>query len=198
MISFREILKDDAQKLLAWRLQPRVARWMLTQVDNDLSKQQAWIEKMRTAGDTYHWIVQIGGTDAAYVKIEGFSPEQAIAEMGFYIGEECYDPIAVGILHACYAALFKHLKLKVILGSIFEDNTILKIHEYSGYEPYNERSPILVDGNPPRKLLPYILRREVFLRKHPSITAPDLPVAFWKAHNLHASARTSACCSSSY
>ena len=46
MISFREILKDDAGKLLAWRLQPHVARWMLTQVDNDLSRQQAWIEKI--------------------------------------------------------------------------------------------------------------------------------------------------------
>ena len=59
MILFREILKEDAQKLLMWRLQPRVAEWMLTQVANDLPNQQAWIERTRTSDDTNHWIVQI-------------------------------------------------------------------------------------------------------------------------------------------
>lgn len=193
MISFREILKDDAQKLLAWRLQPHVTRWMLTQVDNDLSKQQAWIEKMRTADDTYHWIVQLKGTDVAYMKIEGYSPAQARAEMGFYVGEERYAPLAVGILHACYAALFRHFELEAILGSIFEGNAILKIHEHSGYEPDKERKPVLMEGNPPQKLLPYILRREVFLQKHPPRYVPDLPVTLWKGRNLPSPAHMETC-----
>lgn len=192
MILFREILKDDAQKLLMWRLQPRVAEWMLTQVDNDLSKQEAWIERMRTCDDSYHWIVQIKGTDAAYVKIEKFDPEQATTEMGFYIGEERYTAMTVGILHACYAALFKHFALKAILGSILEGNTVLKIHEYSGYEPDSDRTPVLVDGNPPRRLLPYILRREVFLQKHPCRNVPDLPVVFWQAYKPHSCVPASA------
>ena len=192
MILFREILKEDAQKLLMWRLQPRVAEWMLTQVDNDLPKQQAWIERTRTSDDTYHWIVQIKGTDAAYAKIEKFDPIQATTEMGFYIGEERYTAMTVGILHAYYAALFKHFALKAILGSILEGNSALRIHKYSGYEPDSERPSILVDGNPPRRLLPYILRREVFLQKHPCRNVPDLPVVFWKAHSLHSCVGTSA------
>ena len=193
MISFREILKDDAQKLLAWRLQPHVTRWMLTQVDNDLSRQQAWIEKMRTADDTYHWIIQLRGTDVAYMKIEGYSPAQARAEMGFYVGEAGYAPMAKCFLHASYTALFEHFALEAVLGSIFDGNTILKIHEYSGYEPDRERKPVLVDGNPPRKLLPYILRREVFLRKHPPRYVPDLPVTLWKGRHQLSPAHRDTC-----
>jgi len=126
MISFREILLEDAEKLLQWRLQPRIAEWMLTAVENDTCKQRAWLTKKREDSGGYHWIVQIKSIDVGYVKMENYDAPKRSAEVGFYIGEERYTATAVGVLHAFYAALFSHFELDNILAGIFEGNIIMK------------------------------------------------------------------------
>jgi len=179
MISFREILLEDAEKLLQWRLQPRIAEWMLTAVENDTCKQRAWLTKKREDSGGYHWIVQIKSIDVGYVKMENYDAPKRSAEVGFYIGEERYTATAVGVLHAFYAALFSHFELDNILAGIFEGNIIMKIHQFSGYERDFSREVLVIEGPPPKIMVPYVLSREVFQHKHPCKNVPNLPMALW-------------------
>lgn len=182
MIFFREIEFDDAEMILKWRINPLVDQWMLHRVENDLNKQKAWIEMMRSNELSYHWITVSDVHDIAYVKFDELNKDSKSATAGFYIGENLYSFLTINILHSFYIALFIHLGLTSIFADVFDGNKILKIHTFSGYEPYLEKTPIVINhGSSSHLLKRYVLRKEKFLCKHNIKNIPELPMQLWDA-----------------
>ena len=61
MLKFRKMLKSDQEQVLAWRVKPEVAQFMLTQVEFDLEKQLRWFDRINGSLSDEYWIIENNG-----------------------------------------------------------------------------------------------------------------------------------------
>lgn len=181
MILFREILIEDAEKLLNWRLMPEVSKWMLSSVENDINTQRSWILNMRKNKYSYHWIIQINKNDIGYVKIDNINLCNLSVETGFYIGEFKYSYMTIGILHTLYSTIFNIYKFNLINVSVIEGNNIINIHKMSGYIPDADRKISKLERNN-SLIIPYKLEKNTFITKYKNAKPTELPAIFWEAN----------------
>ena len=136
-LSYRPIHEDDAQRLLDWRTAPHVARFMISQVEQDLGKQRQWIRQCALSNDFAHRIIRIEGRDVGYCSITVRDPAAGIGELGVYIGEPA-TPRELSIynfLGTANHALFT-LGLAKLVNRIVDNNTrTLKLQAFNGYLP---------------------------------------------------------------
>jgi RimJ/RimL family protein N-acetyltransferase len=134
-LSYRPISEDDAELLLRWRRAPHVARYMLSQVDDDIKKQRDWISRRSDSSDFQHRVICIEGKDVGYCSITVRDQVTRTGELGVYIGERD-TPRELSIfnfLGTTNHAFFK-MGLDRILNRIVENNPrTLKLQAFNGY-----------------------------------------------------------------
>lgn len=136
-LAYRPVIIDDAQLLLTWRTAPHVARYMLSQIENDVSKQRQWINQCAQRSDYAHRIIQIQGRDVGFCSITVKDADEGVGELGVYIGEidtprelSIYNFLGT-LNHAFYV-----MGLKKIVNRIIENNPrTLKLQAFNGYQP---------------------------------------------------------------
>lgn len=134
-LAYRPVSPEDAQLLLNWRTAPHVARFMLSQIENNVAKQKLWIQQSALRSDYAHRIIQIEGRDVGFCSITVKDVAAGIGELGVYIGE-LDTPRELSIYnflgttnHAFYA-----MGLKRIVNRIVENNPrTLKLQTFNGY-----------------------------------------------------------------
>lgn len=122
MIVYREILPEDAEKLLAWRTTPRVAAGFVGTLSPDPERQRRWILDARQSQDSYHWITTLDGQDFGYVRFHHWNKELQNCRLGFYVGEEAFSLCYVTVLDELLSFLFYHLGLDHVVSYVLENN----------------------------------------------------------------------------
>lgn len=122
MIVYREILPEDAEKLLAWRTTTRVAAGFVGTLSPDPERQRRWILDARQSQDSYHWITTLDGQDFGYMRFHHWNREQRNCRLGFYIGDEAFSPCYVTIQDDLLSFLFYCLDLNHVVSYVLEDN----------------------------------------------------------------------------
>ncbi|MQP67316.1 GNAT family N-acetyltransferase [Niveispirillum sp. SYP-B3756] len=122
-LSFRLPVQDDAATLLAWRRLPEVTSNSFTDIDDDLDKQRAWIERCNTRNDYHHRIIQVDGVDVGYASITITQPLWGVGSIGTYMGDR-RGRTGIGALN--FAPVLNHcfytLGLRKLVNQIFADN----------------------------------------------------------------------------
>ena len=123
MISFREIVIDDAKKILDWRTSERITKFLNSDMSYDVDAQKRWLEGSFNKSNYYHWIIQHGGEDVGLLNFVDWNREDKTTSWGFYIGEE--SALGLGGLVPPYFYNFAFDKLSVdkILAEVFYNNT---------------------------------------------------------------------------
>ena len=67
MIRFREILMEDAEKILKWRTSERINKTSNSDMKYDLKGHTKWLLSNFKKPDSYHWMVQNKGRDIGYL-----------------------------------------------------------------------------------------------------------------------------------
>ena len=67
MIRFREILLEDAEKILKWRTSERINKTSNSDMEYDLEGHTKWLLSNFKKPDYYHWIVQNKDRDIGYL-----------------------------------------------------------------------------------------------------------------------------------
>lgn len=134
-LSFRRITLDDAALLLDWRRRPHVASNMLSEIDNDLEQQRAWLARTNAREDYCHRIMQVDRRDIGYVSITVVDQKNAIGEIGIYIGEldtprEITSDNYLYILNHAFFTLKLHKLVNHIIGS---NSRVLAMQKFNGY-----------------------------------------------------------------
>ena len=134
MISFREIVIDDAKKILDWRTSERITKFLNSDMSYDVDAQKRWLEGSFNKPNYYHWIIKYGGEDAGLLNFVDWNREDKTTSWGFYIGEE--SALGVGGLVPPYFYNFAFDKLSVdkILAEVFYNNTsVIDLNLKQGY-----------------------------------------------------------------
>lgn len=136
-LGYRPISADDAALLLRWRRAPHVAPYMLTQIEDDVRKQTAWIRQCATRDDFFHRIIRIEGQDVGYCSISIRDPKAKVGELGVYIGEKD-TPRQLSIYNFLGTTnhAFFTLHLKKLVNRINGNNPrTLRLQVFNGYLP---------------------------------------------------------------
>lgn len=136
MIGFRRIVENDLELILHWRTNPEVTRYMKTDVDFDLDKQQRWYKNVVCKRiPIEHWIITQGGRPIGVLNIADYDLKKMQTSWGFYIGE--IDAWVAGALIPVYfynyMFFIRDKSIKRIVGQVFNLNTkVLQIHKFHG------------------------------------------------------------------
>lgn len=55
MLNFRKMTDADQEMVLAWRVKPEVADFMVTQVRNDLAHQRRWFDGVKNSAAAQYY-----------------------------------------------------------------------------------------------------------------------------------------------
>lgn len=147
LVSFREVLEEDAGKILRWRLMPRVADQMTTVVPPDLELQKKWIRNRRSLPSYYHWIIQISNADSGLLSLTNFVFSSSSASWGFYIGEDKALGLGAVVPPYFYNWVFSTLGIDRLDVEVYEKNaTVLAIHEFHGFRRVPSKDRVALKG----------------------------------------------------
>jgi len=182
VITYREILSEDAAMLLRWRNTPRVAAGFSGTLPPDVDRQKRWIESSRLAEDSYHWITVSDNHDFGYVRFHHWNKEERSCRLGFYVGEEAFALCYVTVLDDLLSFLFYRLGLDYVVSYVLTDNR----HSNRFNVAYGfTRRPDMDDvatQSAGKATFAYTLSREDWIRlRHIMECEADFPVTFWSA-----------------
>ncbi|MDP6103764.1 MAG: UDP-4-amino-4,6-dideoxy-N-acetyl-beta-L-altrosamine N-acetyltransferase [Gammaproteobacteria bacterium] len=126
--------KMDLDQVLAWRLNPRIAKNMLTQIEDDSEKQMQWFLTIDKDETKRYWIINYNDTPIGVVNLAEIDQRNKKCTIGYYIGNEEYLSLGGLILPFIYNHVFLELDLDMIYGVLYEHNQkMLKLHQFHGY-----------------------------------------------------------------
>lgn len=130
----------DAAMILAWRVTPRVAEQMVTQIDDDLARQQDWLTGIESRTDYFHWLVMMADRPVGLINYQWTDDDPTVCTLGFYIGED--DALGLGgiIPPYLYNELFFERGVQMIEASVKRQNVdVLELHDLHGFEVLTEQ-----------------------------------------------------------
>jgi UDP-4-amino-4,6-dideoxy-N-acetyl-beta-L-altrosamine N-acetyltransferase len=138
MINFRKIHESDLRMILRWRTEPRVTRYMSTDIDSNFEKQVNWYNKVvKTCKPIEHWIISHNNNPIGLINLENYESRLQQTSWSFYIGESKHQ-ILGGLIPAYfynYMFFTRDPLIERINGHIFRENTrVLEMHKLYGVE----------------------------------------------------------------
>lgn len=182
MISFREIVIDDAKKILDWRTSERVTRFMNSDMNYDVDAQKRWLDESFNKPSYYHWIIQYDGKDVGLLNFVDWNPVNQTTSWGFYIGEE--SALGVGGLVPPYFYNFAFNKLCVdkVFAEVFYNNIgVIDLHLKLGYTFYPSRDYMIEKNGKFILVVCMSLDKKKFKTSKLSRLKQVLPILKWQA-----------------
>jgi RimJ/RimL family protein N-acetyltransferase len=135
---------------------------MLTQIEDDLGKQKAWVRQCATRDDFFHRIIRIEDRDVGYCSINIRDSETGIGELGVYIGEKD-TPRQLSIYNFLGTTnhAFFTLHLQKLVNRINGNNPrTLRLQAFNGYRPVSAPQLQGVPNEAPQELHYFELRKD--------------------------------------
>ena len=183
MIRFRELKISDAAKILRWRTSPEVSNYMITDIDEDLKKQESWIKNAYLKSNYYHWIILIDNQEVGLINIKFLNSNEKKITWGYYIAESSFRGVGAMIPPILYNFVFAKLSVEKIDVEVFEDNlNVTLMHNLHGYVREPEFDKTVYKNNVERKLLSFSLSAQDWFKKESySKLVAEFPTKNWTA-----------------
>jgi UDP-4-amino-4,6-dideoxy-N-acetyl-beta-L-altrosamine N-acetyltransferase len=166
VISFREVEISDAARILKWRTSAEVSNFMLTDVDEDLKKQESWIKNSYLESNYYHWIILIDNKEVGLLNIKFLKPNEKTISWGYYIAESNFRGFGAMIPPILYNFVFAKLSVEKIYVEVFEDNlNVTSMHNLHGYVRESEFDKTVYKNDVKRKLIAFSLSAQDWMKK---------------------------------
>jgi len=134
MLKFHKVKKKNLEQILKWRTLPKVTRFMVTDIENNIENQKNWFNKI--SGDKYqkYWIISYQSKDIGVIYLTKINYESKHCTWGYYIGEPNQSGIGGIIPPYLYNYVFLEMKFNKIIAEVMEGNEkLMKLHEIHSY-----------------------------------------------------------------
>jgi UDP-4-amino-4,6-dideoxy-N-acetyl-beta-L-altrosamine N-acetyltransferase len=137
-IRLRNITEADLEKIMNWRMQPSVTKYMNTDPVLTMAQQEKWLKEIRSDDTCKFWMIVADETDIGVLGIIDIDEQNKRCSWQWYIGNEDFrgKGIAKRIQLNIYDYVFYHLKLHRLWNHIltFNEHVIENVHKKVGYE----------------------------------------------------------------
>ena len=141
-VTLRSIEEGDLEKIMSWRMDPDITRYMNTDPQLTLEGQKKWLASIRASKDVKYWMILVDGQEAGVINLTGLSNPDGDLGWAYYVGEKKLRSIkvALSLEMSLYDYIFDVLDKKALYGDIFTLNQgVIKLHELCGSEIVEEK-----------------------------------------------------------
>lgn len=133
MIRFKTLKEAHLEKVLTWRTQEDVTRYMNTDVEKDMDKHRKWFEKISQSNTDKYWVIMIKEKPVGLIYLNDIDYVNKRTSWGYYIGEEKERMYGAIIPLYLYNYVFTTLKFHKITAEIMSENVnVIKLNKMHG------------------------------------------------------------------
>lgn len=128
----RKIREDDLERLMNWRMDPDITRYMNTDPVLTMEGQRKWYEKIckeyekgvSEDREGYYWVIEVDGVPAGFVSLAGVDRTAGKVHTGVYIGEKTKRSLrlTMDLQWNLYRYSFDVLGMNKVCEEVFEAN----------------------------------------------------------------------------
>lgn len=134
-IKCRKITVDDLYKLMYWRTNPEVTKYMYSDPTLDIVKQLSWFEHTNNDPTKRQWIIRVDGVDIGFFNFYEIDRVNQKCGWGYYIAEDGYQGKGIGKAVECsaYDYAFEVICMNKAWAEVFDWNSkVIEIHKHMG------------------------------------------------------------------
>ena len=135
-IALRPLASTDRDRLLSWRNQPDVARWMYT--DHEISPQEhdAWLARALADPSRAYWIIEVEGAPVGLANLADISRAHGRASWAYYLASPSTRGLGVGAYVEFWVIehVFNDLGLNKLCCEVLHENeAVWRMHMSFGF-----------------------------------------------------------------
>ncbi len=141
-VTLRDIREDDLEKIMNWRMDPDITRYMNTDPKLTLAGQRNWFEKVKGDSNVRYWMILVDGEPAGVINLTGLDSPKGELGWAYYMGEKRLRSIqtALALEMSMYDYVFGVLKKRAVYGDVFTLNKgVIQLHKLCGCEVAEEK-----------------------------------------------------------
>lgn len=141
-VALRSIEENDLEKIMHWRMDPDITRYMNTNPRLTLEGQKKWLASIQTNPDVKYWMILVDGQEAGVINLTGLTNPAGDLGWAYYVGEKKLRSIklALSLEMSLYDYIFNELNKNALYGDIFTLNQgVIKLHQMCGSEIVEEK-----------------------------------------------------------
>lgn len=141
-ITLRAITQKDLEKIMHWRMDPDITRYMNTDPKLTLEGQKKWFSSMQKNPDVRYWLIMVDGEDAGVINLTGLTDPSGSVGWAYYVGEKRLRSMktALALEMNLYDYVFDVLHKKRLVGDIFTLNKgVIQLHLLCGSQILEEK-----------------------------------------------------------
>ena len=141
-VTLREIEEKDLERIMRWRMDEDVTRYMNTNPTLTLEGQKVWLQKIRGDRDVRYWLIEVEKEPAGVINLSGLTCPAGDLGWGYYVGERGLRSMktALSLEMSMYDYAFDTLKKRAVYGDVFSLNRgVIQLHKLCGCEIVEEK-----------------------------------------------------------
>ncbi|SHI21571.1 UDP-4-amino-4,6-dideoxy-N-acetyl-beta-L-altrosamine N-acetyltransferase [Clostridium intestinale] len=149
-LALRKIKEEDLLKIMEWRMNPEVTKYMYTDPVLNLEKQKEWFDKISKDKASRYWIIEMDGTSIGLLSISNIDNKNKKCYWAYYIADTSFRGRGIATLLECniYDYVFNKLNLNKLCCEVFEFNDkVVSIHKKFGSEVEGILKEHIIKGN---------------------------------------------------
>lgn len=140
--TLRNIEERDLERIMRWRMDPDITRYMNTNPRLTLDGQKRWLASIRANADVRYWMILVDGQEAGVINLTGLTNPEGNLGWAYYVGEKKLRSIqlALSLEMSLYDYIFDELHKNALYGDIFTLNQgVIRLHQICGSEIVEEK-----------------------------------------------------------
>lgn len=141
-VTLRAIQENDLEKIMGWRMDEEITKYMNTNPKLTLEGQKKWLASIRENEDVRYWIIEVDGVPAGVINLTGLTNPNGDLGWAYYMGEKKLRSMktALSLEMSMYDYVFDRLQKQAVYGDIFTLNQgVIALHKLCGCEIVEEK-----------------------------------------------------------
>lgn len=149
-VTVRKIREADLERIMNWRMDPEITRYMNTDPRLTLEGQKKWFAAVRENPDVRYWMILVDGQEAGVINLTGLTREDGVLGWAYYVGEKKLRSLktALTLEMSLYDYIFDTLHKKALISDVFTLNKgVIQLHLLCGCEVVEEKKAHICKNN---------------------------------------------------
>ncbi|ROR31540.1 UDP-4-amino-4,6-dideoxy-N-acetyl-beta-L-altrosamine N-acetyltransferase [Mobilisporobacter senegalensis] len=134
-VKLRRINEDDLERIIKWRMDTDITKWMNTDPTLTIKTQKEWLKNIQNSQTVEYWMIVVNNQPAGIINITDIDKIKKESSWGYYIGEKSLRSLqlAMYLEWNLYDYVFDVLKLKRLYNEVLSLNEgVIKLHQLCG------------------------------------------------------------------
>ncbi len=142
MTRLRDIREEDLSRIMDWRMDPEITKYMNTDPELTLEGQKKWFEKISEDPDVRYWMILVDEEPAGVINFANLNAEDGEIGWAYYVGEKRLRSmkLALALEMSMYDEALIRREKKAVISDVFSLNKgVIALHQLCGCETIREQ-----------------------------------------------------------